>query len=66
MIDLGPHAAFIVGAYAATVIVLAGLIAWIVVDARTQNRLLAELEAQGVTRRSAKKKGTGNSGAGRK
>jgi heme exporter protein D len=66
MIDLGPHAAFIVGAYAATVIVLAGLIAWIVVDARTQNRLLAELEAQGVIRRSAKKKGTGKSGAGRK
>jgi heme exporter protein D len=66
MIDLGPHAAFIVGAYAATVIVLAGLIGWIVTDARTQNRLLAELEAQGVTRRSAKKKGKAKSGARRK
>ena len=55
--NLGPHAGFIVGAYAATVAVLAALIGWIVTDARRQNRLLAELEAKGVTRRSAKAKG---------
>lgn len=53
--ELGEHAAFIVGAYAAVAIGLAGLIAWIVVDARQQTRMLAELEAQGVTRRSSRK-----------
>ena len=56
MFDLGPHAVFIVGSYAATIIVLAGLIVWIYADARNQRRLLAELEAKGVKRRSAKKK----------
>ncbi len=55
---LGPHAGFIVGAYAATAIVLASLIGWIVADARRQNRLLAELEAKGITRRSAKARKT--------
>lgn len=52
--DLGPHAAFIVAAYLAVVLVIAGLIGWIVTDARRQRRLLADLEAQGVTRRSAR------------
>jgi len=55
--DLGQHAGFIVAAYAATVAVLAALIGWIVTDARRQERLLAELEASGVKRRSAKAKG---------
>ena len=56
MLGLGPHAAFIVGAYAAVFLVLAGLILWIWSDARTQMRLLEELEARGVARRSARKK----------
>ena len=55
---LGPHAAFIVAAYAAAAIVLSGLIAWIVTDARRQERILAELEAKGIRRRSARKRGT--------
>jgi heme exporter protein D len=55
MAGLGEHAAFIIAAYAVVAIVLAGLIAWIVHDARTQTRLLAELEARGVRRRSARK-----------
>ena len=50
--ELGPHAVFIVAAYAAGVLVVAALIAWIVADHRTQRRILAELEAQGVVRRS--------------
>lgn len=54
MIDLGDHAAFIIGAYAAVTVGLAGLIAWIIADARQQARMLAELEAQGITRRSAR------------
>ncbi len=53
--NLGEHAAFIVAAYAIVAIVLAGLIAWVTLDARSQARLLAELEAKGVSRRSARK-----------
>lgn len=50
--DLGPHAAFILAAYAAAVVVIGGLIAWVLLDYRAQTRKLAELEARGVTRRS--------------
>jgi heme exporter protein D len=50
--DLGPHAAFIVIAYAAAIGIVAGLIVWIVLDRRYLVRELAELEAQGITRRS--------------
>jgi len=50
--DLGPHAAFIVAAYAAAVIVLGGVIAWVLLDYRAQRRKLADLEARGMTRRS--------------
>lgn len=62
MPDLGPYAAFIAGAYAAVALVLAGLIAWVLADARRQKRLLAELEAEGVTRRSAKHRRSGENG----
>jgi heme exporter protein D len=50
--DLGPHAAFIVTAYAAAVVIVGGLIAWVLLDHRAQLRKVAELEARGVTRRS--------------
>jgi heme exporter protein D len=50
--DLGTHAAFIVTAYAAAVVIVGGLIAWVLLDHRAQLRKLAELEARGVTRRS--------------
>ena len=52
--DLGPHAVFIVASYLTVVLVIAGLIGWIVTDGRKQRRLLADLEAQGVRRRSAR------------
>jgi heme exporter protein D len=51
--SLGPHAAFILAAYAAAIVVVAGLIAWVVADFRAQRRALGDLEAHGVTRRSA-------------
>jgi heme exporter protein D len=50
--DLGPHAAFILAAYAAAIVVVAGLIGWVIVDFRAQKRVLGDLEAHGVTRRS--------------
>ena len=55
MDGLGPHAVFIAAAYASVVLVLSGLIAWILLDARRQERMLAELEAKGIRRRSARK-----------
>ena len=50
--DLGPHAGFILAAYAIALAVVAGLIAWIVLDHRAQLRILDDLERAGVTRRS--------------
>ena len=51
--NLGPHAAFIIAAYTAAVIVIGALIAWVTLDYRAQKRVLGDLDAQGVTRRSA-------------
>jgi heme exporter protein D len=51
--DLGPHAGFIVAAYAVALAIVGGLIAWIVIDHRAQTRILEDLERAGVTRRSA-------------
>jgi heme exporter protein D len=50
--DLGPHGAFIVAAYGTAALVVLGLIAWVLADHAAQRRLLADLEARGVTRRS--------------
>jgi heme exporter protein D len=38
--SLGPHADFIVAAYAVTIFVIAALIAWVVLDYSTQRRIL--------------------------
>lgn len=46
------HQAFVFLSYAATAIVLAGLLLAIVADGRARKRELTELEAQGVRRRS--------------
>ena len=54
MPDLGPHAAFIWAAYAVTFVAVAALILFIVQDDRRQRQLLADLERQGIRRRSAK------------
>jgi heme exporter protein D len=50
--NLGPHAAFIITAYAAAIAIVAGLIAWIVLDRRHLSRILDDFEAQGISRRS--------------
>jgi heme exporter protein D len=50
--NLGPHAAFIVTAYAAAAVIVGGMIAWVALDRRQLTRALDELEARGVTRRS--------------
>lgn len=52
--DIHPHTAFIIGAYAMTVLVILGLTSWIVLDYRAQKRILADLEMRGFTRRSAR------------
>ena len=50
--DLGPHAAFIIAAYLTAALVVIGLIVWALADYDAQRRLLADLEARGITRRS--------------
>ncbi|PHR17723.1 MAG: heme exporter protein CcmD [Hoeflea sp.] len=46
------HEAFVFLSYGATALTLAGLLIGIVLDGRARRRELAELEAQGVRRRS--------------
>jgi heme exporter protein D len=50
--NLGPYAAFIVSAYAIALAIVAAMIAWVLIDHRRQARILAEFEAEGVSRRS--------------
>ena len=52
--DLGPHAAFIVSAYAAAVAIVAGLVVWVVLDRRQLQRMLEQAERKGWTRRPAR------------
>ena len=52
--DLGPHASFIVAAYAIVVVVVTVLIGWVIADYRRQRTILQDLERSGVTRRSAR------------
>lgn len=49
------HLAFVSIAYGATGLTLAALILWVLLDQRARRAELAELEAQGVRRRSAAK-----------
>ena len=46
MIDLGPHAVFIVWAYIGVALGVGGLIGWTLFDARGTARKLAALEAR--------------------
>lgn len=46
MIDLGPHAVFIVWAYIGVAIGVAGLIGWTLYDARATAKKLAALETR--------------------
>ncbi|MGI6855989.1 heme exporter protein CcmD [Mesorhizobium sp. 1B3] len=49
---MSAHALYVAVAYGVTVLVLAGLIGWLLVDQRSRRRELLELEARGVRRRS--------------
>ena len=51
---LGPHAPFIIAAYAMTAFILTSLTGWIALDYSEQQRKLVELERRGIQRRSAK------------
>ena len=55
MLGLGPHASFIIAAYAVAFVTLAFLVISIVANDRKQRRLLDDLERRGITRRSAAK-----------
>ena len=55
MIELGPHASFIIAAYGVTALALGALVAATLADDREQQRNLAELERKGIRRRSAAK-----------
>jgi heme exporter protein D len=50
--ELGPHATFIVTAYAMAAVVVVALIAWVLFDYRAQKQTLDDLETRGVMRRS--------------
>ena len=50
--NLGPHADFIIAAYAAAFCIVAALIVWVARDYSAQRRMLGDLEQRGVTRRS--------------
>lgn len=54
MLDLGPHAVFIISAYGVTALTVGALVLATIGDDLRQRHRLAELERQGVTRRSAK------------
>jgi heme exporter protein D len=47
------HIDFVLAAYAAGIAVIGALIAWVTLDYRAQRITLAELEMQGISRRSA-------------
>lgn len=51
---MSAHALYVTAAYAASAVALAGLIGWILLDGRARRRELAELDADGVRRRSAR------------
>ena len=60
MIDLGPHAGFILAAYGLSAAIVIALIGWVLLDGRAQRRRLADLEARGIRRRSSRKAGAGD------
>ena len=55
MLDLGPHANFIIAAYGVAFVAIGALALTTFADDRKQRRLLAEMERQGIRRRSATK-----------
>jgi len=54
--SLGPHATFIVTAYAVATFVIVALLIWVIADYRAQRRVLADLEQRGIGRRGTPRK----------
>lgn len=52
MIDLGPHADFIIWSYVGVAVLIVALIMYVVWDARRVQGQLKALEARGIRRRS--------------
>jgi len=52
--NLDPHVGFIVTAYVAAIAIVAGLVAWIVLERWHLSRMLDEFEAHGIRRRSGR------------
>lgn len=52
MTGLGPHANFILLAYAMAAAVVLVLVIWVVADYRMQKRAMEAMEAKGISRRS--------------
>ncbi|MBR0824666.1 heme exporter protein CcmD [Bradyrhizobium manausense] len=52
--SLGPYASFIVTSYLAAAIVVIILIAWVIIDYRSQTQRLRALEESGIVRRSGR------------
>jgi heme exporter protein D len=52
MFDLGNYASFIIASYAVVGGIVAMMFFWVIADERKQKRRLADLEAQGISRRS--------------
>ena len=52
MIDLGPHAVFIISSYVGVTLVVALLIFWVAYSSKAQKRRLQDLDARGIRRRS--------------
>jgi heme exporter protein D len=50
---MSPHLAYVAASYAAAALIVAGLIAWVLLDARARRRDLKALEDAGIRRRSA-------------
>ncbi|SHF57890.1 heme exporter protein D [Kaistia soli DSM 19436] len=57
MSGFGEHAGYIIGAYGLAALIVFGVVAWVLVDGRAQRRRLKELEARGIRRRSAARRG---------
>ncbi|WP_082475469.1 MULTISPECIES: heme exporter protein CcmD [unclassified Rhizobium] len=49
---MSAHLAYVAASYAAALLVIAGLVVWVVLDARARHRELKALEEAGIRRRS--------------
>ena len=52
----GNYAGFIIASYGVVIATIMLLITWVIVDGRNQAKMLADLEARGIKRRSERTK----------